>query len=338
MFKQETFVVEGYDQIDPVKNGAAKIAAYIGFSKVCTEEISIVVSELATNIVKFAQEGKILICPFIINEKKGIDIIALDNGQGIYDTDKALRDGFSTSASLGSGLGAIKRLTDEFDLFSLPKTMRKTKENFTIVFARKWLENKNHQKKFTFESGMVTRPFLNEEYNGDDVFIKMDDENIVAAVFDGIGHGPDAAKASQTAVSYLQKNYSEPIDMLLHDLHPALAHTRGAVAAIAHIDKKNKKLFYGGIGNISARVVNSPVSVHPVTLNGTLGAFLSKIKVFQYDWIPGSVLIMTSDGISNRWDINDYPDLNKKHPAVIAHTIFHFHARTTDDATILTVK
>jgi len=90
------------------------LAADAGFSAVDSTLIATAISELARNIVTYAKTGEISVSAVAQNGKRGIMIVASDNGPGIVDTRQALRDGFSTSGSFGLGLPGVRRLMDEF--------------------------------------------------------------------------------------------------------------------------------------------------------------------------------------------------------------------------------
>jgi serine/threonine-protein kinase RsbT len=96
-----------------------EIAAGVGFSRTETTLIATVISELARNIVQFAERGEILVCPVEEADRKGVMIVARDIGPGIPDVRSALQDGYSTyRGGLGLGLPGSRRLMDEFDIIS----------------------------------------------------------------------------------------------------------------------------------------------------------------------------------------------------------------------------
>lgn len=90
------------------------IAQNFGFAKREIDVLAIVVSELARNIFKYAKTGIIIIQEIENNNKKGLEIIAEDNGPGIKDIELALKEGYSSNGTLGLGLLAVKRMSDEF--------------------------------------------------------------------------------------------------------------------------------------------------------------------------------------------------------------------------------
>ena len=107
------------------------LAADLRFSPVDATLIATAISELARNILAYARKGEIILRPVLASGRQGILIIASDDGPGIRDINQALRDGFSTSGSLGLGLPGVRRLMDEFEINSRPG--RGTK-----VAVKKW--------------------------------------------------------------------------------------------------------------------------------------------------------------------------------------------------------
>ena len=96
------------------------LAGELGFSAVDSTLIATAISELARNIVSYAGRGEITLKTIQNSTRQGILIVAADEGPGIHDLRQALRDGFSTSGSLGLGLPGVRRLMDEFEIASQP--------------------------------------------------------------------------------------------------------------------------------------------------------------------------------------------------------------------------
>jgi serine/threonine-protein kinase RsbT len=107
------------------------LATELGFAKGDATLIATAISELARNIVSYARRGKITLKIVDGSGRQGILVIASDDGPGIPDIRQALRDGFSTSGSLGLGLPGVRRLMDEFEITSQPG-------RGTIVAVKKW--------------------------------------------------------------------------------------------------------------------------------------------------------------------------------------------------------
>ena len=107
------------------------LAAELGFSSGDATLIATAISELARNIVTYAKSGEIRIAAINGSARQGIQLVARDEGPGIPDIPQALRDGFSTSGSLGLGLPGVMRLVDEFEIVSAASCG-------TTVTAKKW--------------------------------------------------------------------------------------------------------------------------------------------------------------------------------------------------------
>ncbi len=107
------------------------MAIELGFSTGDATLIATAISELARNILSYARRGEITLKIVRASSRQAITIIASDSGPGIRDIRQAMRDGFSTSGSLGLGLPGVRRLMDEFEIVSEPG-------RGTIVTVKKW--------------------------------------------------------------------------------------------------------------------------------------------------------------------------------------------------------
>ena len=108
---------------------------HVGFDRHDAEAILLAVSELATNLVRYAPGGELVVS--IVSEANGVGILiqSSDPGPGIADVELALRDGYSTSGGLGSGLPGVRRLMDDFTIVTSPSG--------TSIEARKWLPSQS---------------------------------------------------------------------------------------------------------------------------------------------------------------------------------------------------
>jgi serine/threonine-protein kinase RsbT len=124
--------VESDVDIVAARQRGRTLAGELGFLSTDLTIIATVISELARNIVVYAQKGEIVLSPYSHNDKRGIVIIACDKGPGIPNTMLAMQDGYSTSRSYGLGLPGAKRLVDDFEIIS------KSGQGTTVT-AKKWL-------------------------------------------------------------------------------------------------------------------------------------------------------------------------------------------------------
>jgi negative regulator of sigma-B (phosphoserine phosphatase) len=186
--------------------------------------------------------------------------------------------------------------------------------------------------------GVINRPLKGQTACGDAYFIKEFANQVFIAVIDGLGHGQEAAAAAGTAVEYLTKNYRESLTEIIQGSHEALKKTRGAVMGIALIDLDRAVLRCAGVGNIDIRVI-SRTPILPVSRTGILGHNLPKIREEEFPYAPGDLLILHSDGISGKLDLNLCPpEFLGQHPQAIAEKIAAKFGRETDDLTLVVAR
>jgi anti-sigma regulatory factor (Ser/Thr protein kinase) len=325
-------------------------ARELGFDETELAELDIVVQEIGTNAATYANGAGWLHFTNVLGDEPGIELFYCDTGPGIYNMDRAIRDGVSTSGSMGAGLGAIRRLTHDFEIYStVPQTGRLTlaqqrrTSHGTALLARKWVgrdaqdehaPDREEARRF----GVWSRPHPQEHVNGDAYCIARRNERTLLAVIDGLGHGEGAKESADVARDILDEWTGERPDELLLEVHDALRATRGAVMGITVIDHAAEMFQYAGVGNISVRVFGTPERVAPISANGTLGLRLGTVRLWQHPWAEGATVIMTSDGLSESWDIQSYPGLLKRSPQLMAGILMRDYARDADDATVLVAR
>jgi serine/threonine protein phosphatase PrpC len=173
---------------------------------------------------------------------------------------------------------------------------------------------------------------------GDAWAIEARDNRTTLMVADGLGHGPDAARASRAATVSMLANLKEEPGELLKRGHQALQATRGAAVSVARFGVSSDQGIYAGVGNIAGRVESSNERRQLVSHNGTLGHALRKVQEFPFSLAPGGLLILHSDGLSGHWTLADYPGLMAKHAGLIAGVLYRDHDRGRDDTTIVVIK
>jgi anti-sigma regulatory factor (Ser/Thr protein kinase) len=348
-FMREIHSVEIKDEahVGTARRAVHHFASGLGFDETDLAQIDIVVQEIGTNAARYATGGGWLHYTTPLGAEVGVELCYWDMGPGIYDLDRAIRDGVSTSGSLGAGLGAIRRLMDEFDVYSTLQTtsrlshMQRRTSHGTMMLTRKWLHKKDDETPGSTEArryGVWSRPHPGEDVNGDAYFIQARGRRTLLAVIDGLGHGAGAKEAADVAVDQLEEWRGEPLDEVLHALHSGLRATRGAVIGAAIIDKATGQFHYSGVGNIMVRVYGAPEHTTPLSANGTLGARLGQLRVWSYPWAEGATLIMASDGVSASWDIESYPGLLQRPPQLLAGILMRDYGRSADDATVLVAR
>jgi serine phosphatase RsbU (regulator of sigma subunit) len=190
----------------------------------------------------------------------------------------------------------------------------------------------------TMDIGAVSRPKRGEAICGDHWSVIDQQGRWQFLVADGLGHGPQASEASMQAARIFDNARNRELPELLNAIHAGLRSTRGAAVSIADIEAGRQLIRYVGVGNVAGEVVSSSGMRSMVSLNGTAGVEVRKISEFTYPWPEDAVLVLHSDGLSSRWNIDHYPGLVSRHPTVIAGVLYRDHDRGYDDVTVLAVK
>jgi anti-sigma regulatory factor (Ser/Thr protein kinase) len=312
--------------VGAARRGSVEFALSAGLSEARTSDLAIVVTELARNLVKHTpQGGEVLISAAVDG---ALEVLVLDSGPGLRDPAAVMRDGYSTSGTPGTGLGAVSRLASAFDLYSLPG-------QGCVVLAR---FQGPATGTATFEVGGVQVPHPREHLSGDGWAAQVSGPVARLLMVDGLGHGLHAHEAAQGAIQAFRQAPHLPPLALMQEVHGALRGTRGAVGAVAELDHTSLNLRFSGIGNIMGAVVESNGRRGLVSLNGTLGQEVRKFTEQTTRWGPQSTLILHTDGLSSSWDLSRYPGLLRRPAALIAGVLYRDFQRGRDDATILVVK
>jgi anti-sigma regulatory factor (Ser/Thr protein kinase) len=329
---QTRMQVEDASQVGSCRRAAQRLAETHEFSDTLVGRIGIVATELTNNLVKHAGRGEMLIQAIEDGLSVTLEMITLDRGPGM-SVEQCMRDGYSTSGTAGTGLGAISRLSTLFDVYSV-------QGQGTVAVSRIAKHGETEASRTPFakkgpEVGAICVAVAGEVECGDTWRLAKQDGLTALLVADGLGHGPLAATASRAAAAaFSARPFDAPSETLQH-LHQALSGGRGAAAACAVLDAGNSKVRYSGTGNIAGSVVSAERSRGMVSHNGILGVQLLRKQQFEYQCSPGEHVVMHSDGMSARWSLNAYPGLFMRHAAVIAGVLYRDYARPRDDVTVV---
>jgi anti-sigma regulatory factor (Ser/Thr protein kinase) len=315
-----------------VRSELKKLAITAGFEGPRMSEVEIIIAEITSNLVKHTTKGGKILARPRVDPAMGVEFIVIDEGPGMRSVSKVLEDGYSTKNTLGQGLGAIRRLSDEFDMYSLPGWG-------TIMYCCIFLQKppKLQPDKFLVTTiGLAKKGFA---VSGDGCNFRTHGYKVKIAMIDGLGHGSAAHVAATTSITSLKGfNRMLPTDEL-KQLHIDLKKTRGAVITIAHIDRLNKTLLYSGVGNISMKVITPVTSKGCFSYNGIVGHIMpASLNDHSLSWADKDVLVMHSDGISSRWDTMKYPGILLHHPVILCAALYKDHDRGNDDSTVLVGK
>ncbi|MFI8951648.1 SpoIIE family protein phosphatase [Streptomyces sp. NPDC053750] len=285
---------------------AEHAAALAGLDEQRTATAALVATELATNLLKHAGGGQVLIdvvAPPVLaaglEDTLLVQVTTVDHGPGIANVSAALSDGFSTTRSLGAGLGTCARLADHFDLHSVPG-------RGTVVVARvgavPGVRAAERGPAARVRAGAVNVPFGGAEYSGDAWAWVRSGDRVTLMLADGLGHGPEASRASTAAVEALRGAAHLTPAEVLRRLDTALTGTRGAAVAVAQVDPGAGSLRFAGIGNVGARLCEGGTWRHLVSRPGIVGTHRpATLREQEAVWADDRVLVLHSDGLPSRW-------------------------------------
>ena len=309
------------------------MATNIGFDSRVGEEIVLAVTELATNLVRHAGGGDLLLRSVAENGRTGIQIESRDRGPGIGDVERAFADGYSTASGPGYGLGAINRLMDEMEI-----SPASGNTNGVHIICRRWIRPADTPAVLNkFAIGVASRPHPLMPVNGDSFVVKHWGQKALVAVIDGLGHGPYAHRAAETARQYVESHFDAPLSSIFLGVSRACIATRGVVMAVALFDGARETFSFASLGNVEARILNSSDQATLLITRGILGHTNKMPAVNEYPWDPHSVFVMHSDGLLTRWYWEDFMFANEP-PSRIAQRLLATLARKEDDATVIVVK
>jgi anti-sigma regulatory factor (Ser/Thr protein kinase) len=312
--QQHCVAVTDASQIGEVRRQASRIAELAGLSDTQRGAVAIAATELATNLSRYATNGQVLVQQLSPIDGTCVEILAIDAGPGM-DVDRCLRDGYSTGGTAGNGLGAVKRLADEFDLYSTA--------GGSVVMARVGRRPRPPAAR-AFRWGAVSTPAPHEAVCGDAWAVAERDGEIVVMVADG-----------RTVQVFDRSQFVEPA-AFCDEAHRALTGTRGAALALAHVSKRGVR--FAGVGNIAGSLVAPGGQGRGLlSQNGTAGFQMRAPQQLDYPWPVQGCLVMHSDGLAGRWSMATYPGLLRRHPAVIAGVLYRDSVRGRDDATVVVV-
>ena len=307
------------------------LAARLGFQEERGGQAALIATELGTNLAKHARCGELLMQPLFTpdGDAAGIAMLALDKGPGLPDV--ARRDGFSTTGTLGHGLGAIERQADRFDVY--------THSSGTVMSAQIWREQRSRAPHSRFEIGAVNVSKPGEDVCGDAWAWRQRDGRLALFLADGLGHGLLAHEAATAAARVFATHFEQSPGRLIGDVHAALKPTRGAAVAMLAVDLERRTGSFAGLGNISGQVLLPSGGRHSlVSHNGTAGHSAARIQEFFYPVPPQATIVMFSDGLSTHWDLAPYPGLAQRPPALIAGVLYRDFSRRRDDVTVVVAR
>jgi anti-sigma regulatory factor (Ser/Thr protein kinase) len=312
-----------------VRRHATALARRLAFDENDVGRAGIVATELATNLVKHGQGGEVLLRVLEGPGGRGLGLLALDRGPGFASAAQVLRDGFSSTGTPGTGLGAIRRLSTVFDAYSVPG-------GGAAILSTIWPGAVETAGDLV--AGGINVPYPGETVSGDAWTVHLTRGRAAVILADGLGHGSAAAEAAALAVSIFRQHVHEAPAHTIERVHDALRPTRGAAVGIAELDRAQGVLRFAGIGNIAGTILNDGASRSVVSHHGTAGHDAKKIQEFCYAWPRGAMLVMHSDGLVSHWTLDRYPGLANHDPTLVAGVLYRDFQRSRDDTSVIVLR
>ncbi|MFF2097488.1 ATP-binding protein [Streptomyces sp. NPDC058202] len=162
-------------------------------------------------------------------------------------------------------------------------------------------------------------------------------QGVLVMSCDGLGHGPMAARAAQAAVHAFKTGTARTPEQAMEQVHRALRGTRGAAVAIARLEPDGRLLFCG-VGNITAALVTSTSRSTLLSHPGITGHQMHQLRTYEHRLPAHGILVMHSDGLSERWTHSDLAGLLHHPPALIAAALMRQAGTRRDDASAVIIK
>ena len=312
------------------------VSRRMGFKDAVRERIELVCNEIISNQLKYAGgHGLVQVWEYGNSEFSALDLFALDYGPGISNLPDAMKDGYTTSGTMGKGLGTIQRMSAEYEVYTLPSGLSHDSPwHGTAVWSRFYVGNKPPSHPFQY--GHHLRAYQDDVYNGDCICVQPSIDSVKWLHADGLGHGKEAAEGLVGAENVLDS--STPLDGTLLNLSQRLRGGRGAVAMACEIDFTALMLRICGVGDMSAFLICNGERKVLNFSPGVLGHEHRSFEMVELPFPKQALFITASDGLRRNWNLNTFPGLWRLHPQFIALLLGNVASRNNDDKSIFVIR
>lgn len=326
------FIANDRSYFSIIKKDIRYLAEEAGFDLKRLADLDLIVSEITSNLHKYAKDGEILAGLFVEGANHYIELISIDHGPGMAFPNKMMEDGISSSNTMGMGLGSIKRLSDKFEIYSV-------KDWGTIMLSRIYKNEPSPGAGRSVDIRPLVVAMPGQRQSGDGTYFKFTDHYFKLLVADGLGHGEPANHAVNEAVNAFRScPYHSPAEILKY-IHQSIRGTRGMVGTVVVFDLTARKWKVAGVGNITTRMSNFMEIKNLMSHNGIIGLNIpTTINDQEVLFDDFHQITLCSDGIKARWEWSKFPGINRCDLSIQAAAIYKEHARHTDDTSVVMAK
>ncbi|MDT0414530.1 SpoIIE family protein phosphatase [Streptomyces sp. DSM 41982] len=288
---------------------------------------------MAGDLLAHAPDGVLALRATRVRGQGAVECLSIDGGPGARAPQPGVPAPLAPRpAPLVPRFSGLEGLVDSFVLHSA--------RGSTVACARSWLAAPPPPAPLRLAG--LTRPYPGEHVVGDAWAVREAPEHgrdaVLVLMCDGLGHGPLAALAASRAREVFRDAPTTDPAPLLRLLHEGMRGTRGAALALALVTPDTHRVRLGGVGNIAAFVTAADASRHSLaSLPGIVGSVLPAPRVFEAPYPPGAVLVLHSDGLSERRRDPATPLPPSREPLLVAAQLLNQAAIRRDDAGLVVI-
>lgn len=189
--------------------------------------------------------------------------------------------------------------------------------------------------------GVAAKPLAGEVLSGDACLVRQIDDDVLLAVVDGIGHGPQAAQAANAALAAIESHLNRPLVQLAEQCHRALVQMRGVAMMLVSVQSEGNLLTWLGIGNVWGGILTGSAPARArwrgmPSHSGIVGYRLPRLQPGRVTIAPGDWLIIATDGV--RCDSDGSEMETSGPPQAVATRILSRYSHGNDDALVFAAR
>lgn len=320
-------------QVGAARRRALQEAQALGVPEEDADRLAIIVTEIATNLLRHAREGEIVLVPEHADGRRRVSVVGLDLGPGIGNIEAAFEDGFTTAgeedSGIGGGLGAIRRMSDRFDVY----TDQKGTTIVSTVSSGGWREPVGAE----VDGVIVPKPGF--DAGGDAFAVRRAGASTLVMLVDVLGHGAAAAADARLAVESFEAETAESIEDTHETVAQALEGRRGAAALIVRLTEGASQLEAIGLGNVRGEIIMPDGERRGIPCApGIVGARGRSPRPTEHDWNGEATLVLSTDGLRAGDRAPEPPALFQRDALTVAATIYKRRRRGSDDSGVVVAR